>query len=196
MANPCKPTIAVAICTYNRNAALTTLLESLLRSSAFLGQRGAVGVVVVDDSADGKAHSVVERFTGRFELGIEYRFSGRQNISVARNLAIGTASDRPDWIAMIHDDCEPVLGWQRHITANSAENRRGRGSWNNGASVPPGSPKWLTDKPFLELGLARLNEGAELSAVSTSNSMISSSWLKNHRKFAFSRHLKQLVVRT
>ena len=52
--------------------------------------RAAVGVVVVDDTAEGRARTVVEQFEGRFELGITYRISGRQNISLARNLAIET----------------------------------------------------------------------------------------------------------
>jgi succinoglycan biosynthesis protein ExoM len=185
MANPRKPTIAVAICTYNRNEALTTLLEALLRSAAVLGQHGAVGVVVVDDSVDGKARSVVERFKGRFELGIEYRFSGRQNISVARNLAIETGSDRADWVAMIDDDCEPVLEWLQALLQTQQRTGADAVTGTMVRRVPLGSPKWLTDEPFLELGLARSSEGAELSAASTFNSMISSRWLKDHPEIRF-----------
>ena len=44
------PTIAVAICTYNRNEALAVLLEALLISVARLAGKATVGVVVVDDS--------------------------------------------------------------------------------------------------------------------------------------------------
>src|SRR5262245_62976256 len=52
-----------------------------------------------------------EKFAGRFDLGITYRISGQQNISLARNLAIETASEIGDWTAMIDDDCEPVPEW-------------------------------------------------------------------------------------
>src|SRR3954462_12841075 len=103
---PVRPTIAVAICTYNRNEELVVLLNALLASSAHLNNRAAVGVVVIDDSAAGNARNVVERFQDRFELGIKYYISGRQNISIARNLAINTASEMADWIAMTDDDCE------------------------------------------------------------------------------------------
>ena len=76
-----------------------------------LGKRAAVGVVVVDDSPEQCAREVVGRFEGCFELGIHYRVSGHHNISLARNLAIGTASEMADWVAMTDDDCEPEPDW-------------------------------------------------------------------------------------
>src|SRR5258707_3644741 len=105
------PTIAVAICTYNRNEELAILLNALLISVEHLEGRARVGVVIVDDTADGKAVSVVGGFSNRFELGIRYRISGRQNISLARNMAIEAASEIADWTAMIDDDCEPTEQW-------------------------------------------------------------------------------------
>ena len=51
-------TIAVAICTYQRNEALTNLLEALLISAAHVAGLAAVGVVIVDDFSDGQARSV------------------------------------------------------------------------------------------------------------------------------------------
>lgn len=178
-------TIAVAICTFNRNEPLETLLEALLRSAARLGQRGAVGVVVVDDSADGKARTVVDRFKGRFELGVEYRLSGRQNISIARNLAIETASGLADWTAMTDDDCEPVPEWLEALLETQQRTGADAVTGTMIRRVPPGSPRWLTDEPFLELGLERPSDGAELPAGSTFNSMISSRWLKEHPEIRF-----------
>src|SRR2546428_13854200 len=94
-----RPTIAVAACTYNRNGPLTALLEALLANVARLAGQAALGVVVVDDSTDGSARSVVERFEGRFELGITYKTSARQNISLARHMALETAIALADWTA-------------------------------------------------------------------------------------------------
>ena len=125
-----RPTIAVAVCTYNRNEALTTLLEALITCASHLGERGAVGVVVVDDSADAKARRVVEQFEGRFELGIVYRISGRQNISLARNLAIEAAGELADWTAMTDDDCEPVPEWLVALL----ETQRTTGEFDGGES--------------------------------------------------------------
>jgi glycosyltransferase involved in cell wall biosynthesis len=177
--------IAVAVCTYNRNEALAILLEALIRSAARLGRRGVVGVVVVDDSADGKARTVVDQFEGRFELGIEYRFSGRQNISLARNIAIETASRLADWIAMIDDDCEPIPEWLEALLETQRKTGADAVTGTMVRRVPSGSPKWLTDEPFLELGLVRPNDGAALPTASTFNSMISSRWLKEHTEIRF-----------
>lgn len=175
-----RQTIAVAICTFNRNEALTTLLEALLVNITRLAGQAAVGVVIVDDSADGKARSVADQFQDRFELGLAYRYSGRQNISLARNLAIETASKMADWAVMIDDDCEPIPEWLEEMLA--AQRRTGAEAVTGPMKrrVPPGSPKWLTDEPFLDLGHAHPEDGAELTVASTFNSMISSKWLKEH----------------
>jgi glycosyltransferase involved in cell wall biosynthesis len=175
----------VAICTYNRNEALTACLDALLISASRLGERGGVGVVVVDDSTDGKASKVIERFKGRFERGVEYRFSGRQNISLARNLAIETASELADWVAMTDDDCEPAPEWLEGLV--EAQQRTGADAVTGPMirRVPPGSPTWLTDQPFLELGLAPPVDDTELTEASTFNSMISSRWLKEHPAIRF-----------
>src|SRR5512132_1901283 len=103
--------IAVAICTYKRNELLTRLLEALLVCAEQVRDRAAVGVALVDDTPDGQARVVADAFADRFELGLEYRISGRQNISLARNLAVATALDLGDWIAMTDDDCEPPSQW-------------------------------------------------------------------------------------
>src|SRR5437867_12052198 len=102
-ASSARATIAVAICTYNRNEPLRTLLGALLANAARLSRRAAIGVVVVDDSSDGRARCVVEDFKACLELGAHYRLSGKQNISIARNLAIGTACQLAEWTAMTDD---------------------------------------------------------------------------------------------
>jgi succinoglycan biosynthesis protein ExoM len=185
MTETCKPTIAVAICTYNRNEALANLLEALVRSAAYLGERGAVGVVVVDDSADGKARTIIERFRRSFELGIHYRFSGRKNISHARNLAIETASEMADWTAMTDDDCEPVPEWLEALLETQRKTGADTVTGTMVRRVPTGSPSWLIDEPFLELGLTRPPDCVALSTASTFNSMISSHWLKEHPEIRF-----------
>lgn len=182
-------TIAVVICTYNRNEALTNLLQALLDCVATVRQRASVGVVVVDDSTEGKARAVVGRFEGKFERGITYHFSGRQNISIARNVAIESGSKSADWVVMIDDDCEPAEEWlaamldtQQHTGADAVTGPMIR-------RVPPGSPRWLTEEPFLELSREHnrdhFDDGAKLDIAWTCNSMISSCWLKNHPTMRF-----------
>lgn len=181
-----RPSVIVAICTFNRNEPLATLLEAIHINAVRLDNRAAVGVVVVDDSADGKARPVVQRFEGRFELGIEYRFSGRQNISIARNLAIETACERSDWTVMTDDDCEPVPEWLEALLEMQQKTGADAVTGPLVRRVPPGSPKWLTEEPFLELGIDALPEdGAEVNVAATFNSMISSQWLREHPQIRF-----------
>src|SRR5581483_690965 len=181
-----RPTIAVAVCSYNRNEELSNLLDALLASSAHLGNRAAVGVVVVDDSADGKARSVVEPYRHRFELGVDYRISGKQNISIARNLAISAAGEMADWIAMTDDDCEPVVVWLEALL--DTQQRMGVDAVTGMMVrlVPPGSPDWLIDEPFLNVGLECFpKDGEVVTTAATHNSMISSRWLKQHPTIRF-----------
>lgn len=182
---PSRTTVAVAICTYKRNDFLTRLLDALLVCADRVQDRAAVGIAIVDDTREGLARPVAEAFAGRFELGLEYRISGRQNISLARNLAIGTAMEMGDWTAMTDDDCEPPAHWlealldlQQQTGADAVTGRMIR-------RVPEGSPKWITEQPFLELGVEELPDAAAMTSAATFNTMMSSEWLKAHPGIRF-----------
>ena len=180
-----RTSIAVAICTYERNDLLVRLLEALPTCAERVGDRAALGVVIVDDTNDGQARSVADAFAERFELGLEYRISGKQNISLARNLAVETAMGIADWTVMTDDDCEPPAQWlealldlQERTGADAVTGRMVR-------RVPEGSPRWITEQPFLELGVEELPDGGEMAAAATFNTMISNSWLKAHPDIRF-----------
>jgi len=177
--------IAVAICTYKRNEPLRVLLAALIACAERVKSRAAVGVAIVDDSTDGQARSVADDFADKFELGLAYRISGKQNISLARNLALQTALEVADWVAMTDDDCEPSPEWieafldlQERTGADAVTGRMER-------RVPKGSPRWITEQPFLEAGLVRQVDGAEMHTASTHNSMISGEWLRSHPDIRF-----------
>lgn len=185
-----RTTVAVAICTHYRNGPLEVLLRALKVNAERLGGRAAVGVVVVDDSADRCAREVVDRFESCFELGIHYRVSGHHNISLARNMAIGAASEIADWVAMTDDDCEPEPAWletlldvQRRTGADAIAGRYRR-------RAPPGAPSWLSDEPFLEIALmGEVDDGGELDMAGTNNSLVSSRWWKAHPEVRFDPRL-------
>ncbi len=177
--------IAVAICTFKRNDSLAVLLRALVECAERIKDRAAVGVAVVDDTVEGEARTVAEGAAQWFELGLQYRISGQQNISLARNLAIGTAIAMADWVAMTDDDCEPPAHWlealldlQQSTSVPVVTGRMVR-------RVPPGSPRWLTDEPFLELGVHNPPDGAPVEAAATFNSLISADWLKQHPQIRF-----------
>ena len=177
--------IAVAVCTYNRNAELETLLRALVRCAEHVTGRAAVGVIIVDDTRDGRARDVAARFATSFELGLRYRISGRQNISIARNMALESAIELAQWTAMTDDDCEPIPEWLtvllevQHstgaLTVTGPMRRR----------VPANSPRWLTEQPFLDLGNDDMVDGAEMTTAFTNNSLISSEWLRQHPEVRF-----------
>jgi glycosyltransferase involved in cell wall biosynthesis len=183
-----RTTIAVAVCTYKRNDLLTRLLEALLVCAEQVRDRAAIGVVLVDDTAEGRAEPVADAYAERFELGLHYRISGKQNISLARNIAIETSMGIGEWIAMTDDDCEPPPQWLRSLL--DLQHRTGADAVTGRVvrRVPPGSPRWLTEQPFLELGVEKRADGAEMESAATFNSMILSSWLQNRPQIRFDPH--------
>src|SRR5664280_2786088 len=142
--------IMVAICTFQRNDPLRTLLNALRAVAAATAERARIGVVVVDDNSDQRARAVVNEFEGAFALGCLCRSSGRKNISLARNIAVDTASVDADWVAMIDDDCEPEPRWLCEfldvLEATGADCISGPMHLR----VPLGSPAWLSEQPFFE----------------------------------------------
>lgn len=180
-----KPTVAVAVCTYNRNDPLRNLLHALLTNAGCVGNRARIGVVVVDDSSDGKARSVVEDFEGQFELGILYLRSGRQNISIARNMAIEAAAGIAEWVAMTDDDCEPVPCWIEALLEMQQRTNADAVCGLYRRRAPEGAPAWLSDAPFLEIAVVDHEDGATIDFAGTNNSMISSQWWAAHPEIRF-----------
>lgn len=181
-----RTTVVVAICTFKRNELLKRLLDGILVCADQTVKRAAVGIVIVDDTPEGRARPVAEAFADRFELGLQYRISGRKNISLARNLAVEAAIGLADWTVMTDDDCEPTPDWidalldtQHDTGADAVTGRMIR-------RVPDGSPRWITEQPFLELGVETPPDGAEMPTAATFNTMISSQWLKDHPDIRFS----------
>ena len=180
-----RTTIAVAVCTYNRNEPLQVLLDALLVAAADVADLADVGVVVVDDRADGAARPVVDAYEGKFALGVHYRVSGRQNISLARNLAIETAMGVGEWIAMTDDDCEPVPGWLREYV--EVQRRTGADAVTGPMRlrVPVGSPAWLEDQPFFADQLLPFTDGQRTDTAATNNSFLRASFVRGHPEIRF-----------
>jgi glycosyltransferase involved in cell wall biosynthesis len=177
--------VVVAVCTYKRNDMLQRLLEALLVCADRVRDRALVGVAIADDTADGQARPIAEAFADRFELGVQYRISGKQNISLARNLALETGMQQADWLAMTDDDCEPPPEWlrslldvQRSTGADAVTGRMVR-------RVPEGSPRWMTEQPFLDLGVEEFADRAEVPSAATFNTLMSSAWLEAHPEVRF-----------
>lgn len=179
------PRIIVAICTYKRNEPLRTLLEALVDVAGATGERASVGVVVVDDNPDQRAKTVVADFGHAFDLGIRYRASGKANISIARNLAVNTALEDADWVAMVDDDCEPAPTWLNAyldvLEATGADCATGAMNLR----VPEGSPKWMSDQPFFDDIRFDFEDRASMHLAATNNSIIRAQFLRDHPEIRF-----------
>jgi glycosyltransferase involved in cell wall biosynthesis len=179
------PKIMVAICTFRRNDPLRLLLRALQTVAETTAGRARIGVVVVDDNEDHGARTVADEFRNTFELGCLYRHSGRKNISLARNLAVNTASVDSDWVAMIDDDCEPEPTWLCAfldvIETTDADCVTGAMRLR----VPNGSPAWLSEQPFFDDLLFDFEDRMPLQIAATNNSIIRASFLRDRPKIRF-----------
>jgi succinoglycan biosynthesis protein ExoM len=186
------PRVMVAICTFQRNGPLRALLSALRIVAATTAERARIGVVVVDDNSDQRARAVVDEFGGVFALGCLYRSSGRKNISLARNIAVDTASVEADWVAMIDDDCEPEPRWLCEfldvLEATGADCVTGPMHLR----VPPGSPAWLSEQPFFEDLRLDLSDRESMNTAATNNSMIRAAFLRDHPDIRFDPDLGRL----
>jgi succinoglycan biosynthesis protein ExoM len=185
-------TVAVYVCTHERNESLCSMLDALGVAADHASPDVAVAAVVVDDNPDGRAREVVDKFEGRFPLGIHYCHSGKRNISIARNLGLEAAASLADWVAMTDDDCVPSPEW---ISAFVETQRRTGADALTGPLMlrfPDGSPAWLEEEPFAEGESGLLDDGIPMDVAQTHNSMISAAWLNDHPDIRFEPALGKL----
>lgn len=181
--------VAVAICTYQRNDPLRLLLERLKSCAERIQDRATLGVVIVDDTPEGLARPVAEEFNDSFELGLSYGISGHQNISLARNQALELALGFADWIAMTDDDCEPHPDWLDEFLQVQARTGADAVTGALRRRVPEGHAPWLTEQPFMDVGISLAPDGAPASTAATNCSMIRAQWLREHRQLRFDPRL-------
>jgi succinoglycan biosynthesis protein ExoM len=113
--------LAIIICTFRRNDLLRKLLTALNEQA--LPENFALEVLVVDNSDDGQARSVVEAAQG--PLPIRWMEAHPANISVARNA--GVAASDASFVAFIDDDQIPEPGWL--LAASQALRNEAADAW-------------------------------------------------------------------
>jgi len=183
-----RTSIGVYVCTHRRNDELRRLLSSLEQAAEVARERASVGVVIVDDNPDGRAESVAAEFADSFELGCHYRHSGKQNISIARNLGLAAAAPLGDWVGMLDDDV--VVGSDWIVEHLDLQARTGADATTGPLLLTfPEGPSWLTDEPFADIGLHDAEDDAQVDECQTGNSMIRSAFLANNPQIRFAEDL-------
>lgn len=184
--------IGLCVCTFQRNEPLRRLLESVAAASDHCRDLAQIGVVVVDDNPDGRARSVAEDFEGVFPLGISYVPAGLRNIAKARNRALEAASRVGDWVAMVDDDVVVPPHWFRALL--DVQRRTGADAVTGPMRVcfPPGSPRWLSDEPFAEIGALLRTDDGPVHTCATSNTLMRTGWLVDHPEIRFEEDLGRL----
>lgn len=113
--------IGVCICTYKRPGQLGRLIAELQRQVS-LGLFD-LSINIVDNDGSESARSTVEAHARQSHVSISYHVEPRQNIALARNMAIEHAEG--DFFALIDDDELPgpqwLLGLYRAISRSSAD---------------------------------------------------------------------------
>lgn len=185
MTLPVAHDIVVAVCTFNRNAELEHLLNKLIEygKSNWTGCR--IGTTIIDDSADGNAKSVTDRYMQSFPLGLVYENSASRNISIARNLALTKSMHRADWIAMTDDDCEPSEQWLGELLRVQKEYAADVVTGPLYRRAPESAPHWLRTQPFLDVAAFEAETGYRMETAFTNNSMISADLLRNNADLRF-----------
>lgn len=97
----------LVICTFHREPLLAKTLASLSRQQCPDTLR--VRVTVVDNSDEGTAAGVVERFSRESSFDMRWVPAHPANIAVARNA--GVKAHVSDYVAFLDDDNEIGLGW-------------------------------------------------------------------------------------
>jgi len=101
------PLISVCVCTYKRPAFLDVLLRKL--DQQVTNGLFRFAILIADNDANESARSIVESWAGRAAVPVSYIVEPRQNIAIARNASVATATG--EFVAFIDDDEEPLGDW-------------------------------------------------------------------------------------
>lgn len=99
--------ICVCVCTYKRPDLLGRSLQELARQ--YTDGLFTYSIVVVDNDQLESAKTVVEDFAANSAIPVKYCVEPRQNIALARNMAVANADG--DFVAFIDDDEIPSYTW-------------------------------------------------------------------------------------
>jgi succinoglycan biosynthesis protein ExoM len=141
-----KPHICICICTFRRPEILKRVLEALNEQTT--EGRFSYSILIVDNDKQESARNEAEVFAQKSSISVQYLVESRQNIALARNMAVENA--RGEYLAFIDDDEIAPSSWL--LTLFSARER----FQSDGILGPvrpqfdEAPPSWVIDGKFYE----------------------------------------------
>ncbi len=172
------PVVTVAVCTFRRNDLLASLVHTVDRLAKAEVPGGSVGMLIVDDSPEGAAASVVDSVRPSVGIKLDYFASAAADISVARNHALQRGAVGSDHVVCIDDDCVPSAGWLRELLRIADAEQAAIVVGHRQFVAAPSAPRWLSAEPILAENLPYPDGGVPTSG-NTANMLVRSAWLQS-----------------
>lgn len=140
------PHIAVCICTFKRPHLLPQLIHDV--STQNTGNLFTFSILIVDNDCERSAEAAVLASIPSSPVTVEYRVEPRQNIALARNMAV--AETNGGYLAFLDDDELPVAGWLLTLfeTCHKYDVDGVLGPVK--PHYDDGTPKWVIDGKFYD----------------------------------------------
>jgi len=141
--------ICIAIPTYRRPEPLQRLLDGI--AALFVPRGCDIAVLVMDNDAAQSARSLVGRRAADFPFALSYAHVAQPGLSSVRNFALGHATERFDFLAMIDDDEVPQPEWLVELVRVQQATRADAVVGPVPQIVPGDAPHWLREGGFFDL---------------------------------------------
>ncbi len=171
--------VTLCAATYQRPDGLRQLLGSVAKLRLPEVSELSLDVVIVDNSADANAGSIVRRFAANYPWPLHYLSETQRGITFARNAALAKAESlSSDAVIFVDDDEYPDIGWLEALLKRWCESGAAAVLGAVQPVFPAGTPNWIVSGRFFETH--SFEDGAALDDAHTANVLIDLRVLRRH----------------
>jgi succinoglycan biosynthesis protein ExoM len=162
--------LTVCICTFRRPSVLSAI-DSVAKQSELPNVN--VRILIIDNDAEPTARNIVTEFRSRTNIDVGYKHVPGENISMARNAGLDTATT--PWLVFVDDDEYASTNWLAELIAS-----------RNGATAvfgpceaiyEDGTPDWIRQGDYHS---NRITESKRITTGYTSNVLIDMAFVRRH----------------
>jgi succinoglycan biosynthesis protein ExoM len=146
----CVLSIAICVCTYDRDEGLQRALAALLGQRLADRQAAHVRLIVVDNYGVGRAADIVAEMAAGACFPIAFVVEADRNISAARNAAV-EAAGFVDLILFVDDDEEPEPEWLERIVDRHLDCGADIVLGPVPTRYPPDCPNWIRKGRYFDV---------------------------------------------